>query len=117
MTSLHSVLEALADRPGVAGAAVVSDEGLMIASSLPESVDADAVAALLVSAQRALSALAASTMHGATEETVVASAAGAMALVRLHAGSTLLLLAAPDADLGTLLYEVRCHAPALAALV
>ncbi len=116
MTPLRSVLAALAERPDVAGAAVMSDEGLVIASSLPDTLDADAVAAFTVSAHRALESLAATVKHGAVDEAVIASAGGAMVLVRLGAGATLLLLATPDGDLGALLHEVRRHGPTLAAL-
>lgn len=116
MTSLQSVLAALAERPDVAGAAVVSDEGLVIAASLPDGVEGDAVAALTVSAQRAIGALAGTVAHGAPDETVISSSGGVMSLLRLGVGTNLLVLAAPDADVGALLYELRRHAPALVAL-
>lgn len=116
MTPLRSVLATLAERPDVAGAAVMSDEGLVIASSLPDPFDADAVAAFTVSAYRALEALAGTVRHGTVDEAVISSSGGAMVLVRLGAGSTLLLLATPDGDLGALLHEVRRHGPTLAAL-
>ena len=117
MTPLRSVLASLAERPDVRGAVVVSDEGLVIAESLPEGHDADAVSALTVSAQRALSSLAATVSHPAPDETVVSSEGGAMVLLRLQPGATLVLIANRDADLGALLYEFRRHAPALASLV
>ncbi len=116
MTALRSVLAALAERPDVAGAAVMSDEGLVIAASLPDSLDADAVAAFTVSAHRAIEALSGTVAHGAVDEAVVSSADGAMVLVRLGAGATLLLLASADGDLGALLHEVRRHGPTLAGL-
>jgi predicted regulator of Ras-like GTPase activity (Roadblock/LC7/MglB family) len=116
MTSLHSVLAALAERPDVAGAAVVSDEGLVIAASLPGGVEGDAVAALTVSAQRALGALAATVRHQPPDETVISSADGILALVRLGSATTLLVVAAAGADVGALLYDLRRHAPVLVAL-
>ena len=116
MTSLHAVLAALAERPDVAGAAVVSDEGLVIAASLPPGLEADAVAALTVSAQRALASLAGTVAHGVPDEAVVSSNGGTMVMARLGAGTNLLIIAGPDADVGTLLYDLRRHSPALAAL-
>lgn len=116
MTPLRSVLAALAERPDVAGAAVMSDEGLVISSCLPDALDPDAVAAFTVSAHRALEALSGTVRHGALDEAVISSGGGAMVLVRLGAGAILLLLATPEGDLGNLLHEVRRHGPTLAAL-
>lgn len=117
MQPLRSVLAALADRPEVLGAVVVSDEGLVIEAALPGGLDPDAVAALTVSAHRAIAALAATADQGVPSETVVASPGGTSVLIRLPSGATLLVLASPEADLGALLYELRRHSPALTALV
>ena len=116
MTSLHAVLAALAERPDVAGAAVVSDEGLVIAASLAAGLEADAVAALTVSAQRAVAALTTTVAQGVPDEVVVSSSGGTMVLARLGVGTNLLILADTDADVGALLYDLRRHSPALAAL-
>ena len=117
MQPLRSVLAALAERPDVLGAVVVSDEGLVIEAALPSGLDPDAVAALTAGAQRAVAALSATTDQGVPSETVVASPGGTSVLVRLPSNATLLLLASPEADLGHLLYELRRHSPALTALV
>lgn len=117
MHHLRTVLAAFVDRPDVLGAAIVSDEGLVVESALPASLDPEALAALAATAQRTLQALGGATGHGTPRETVVEAAGGILILERLPAGSTLLVLAAPAGDLGTLLGDLRRHAPALVALV
>lgn len=117
MHPLRTVLAAFADRPDVLGAAVVSDEGLVVESALPASLDPEAIAALAATAQRTLQTLGAATGHGTPRQTVVEADRGIVILERLPTGSTLLVLAAPDGDLGALLHDLRRHAPALVALV
>lgn len=117
MPPLRSILAALADRPDVAGVALVSDEGLVVEAVLPAGVDADAAAALAATAVRALRGLGDAVGHGAGRSAVVEGATGALVLERLPSGATLLLLAADDGDLGALLYDLRRHLPALLPLV
>ncbi len=118
MPALHDVLTALADRPDVAGALVVSDEGLVIDSALGAgSAEPEATAALAATAQRALSGLGEALGHGTPHEVVIDAEGGTTVLRRLPSGATLLVIAAPDGDLGTLLYDLRRHGPALSELV
>lgn len=117
MHRLRTVLAAFAERPDVLGAVIVSDEGLVVESAIPAPLDADAIAALAATAQRSLQTLGSATGHGAPRETVVEAAGGILILERLPTGSTLVVLAAPDGDLGALLHDLRRHAPALVALV
>lgn len=118
MTSpLRSVLQALAERPEVAGVAVVSDEGLVVESVLPAGVDREAIAALGATALRSLVGLGHAAGVGTPAEVVVDAPGGALVLQRLTGSSaSLVVLAAESGDLGTLLYELRRHAPALASL-
>ncbi|MEP6591038.1 MAG: roadblock/LC7 domain-containing protein [Gemmatimonadota bacterium] len=117
MHPLRTVLAALADRPEVLGAAVISDEGLVVESALPPHLDPEAVAALAATALRTLQTLGGATGHGQPLETVVEAPGGVVVMQRLPTGSTLLVLAAPDGDLGALLHDLRRHAPALVELV
>lgn len=118
MPALHDVLVALADRPDVAAALVVSDEGLVIDSALPSGgVEAEAAAALAATAQRSLTGLGEALGHGPPRDVVLDGPGGTAVLQRLPSGATLLVLAAPDGDLGTLLYDLRRHGPALTELV
>jgi predicted regulator of Ras-like GTPase activity (Roadblock/LC7/MglB family) len=117
MQPLRSVLLALADRPEVAGVAVVSDEGLMVESALPADLDPDAVAAHAVSVVRYLASLSGAVALGAPRQVVVEGTLGALVLHRLPGGATLLVLAAPGDDLGVLLNDLRRHATVLDQLV
>ena len=117
MHPLRTVLAAFAERPDVLGAAIVSDEGLVVESALPAHFDADAIAALAATAQRTLQTLGGATGHGPPRSAVVEATGGILVLERLPTGPTLLVLAAPDGDLGALLHDLRRHAPALVALV
>jgi predicted regulator of Ras-like GTPase activity (Roadblock/LC7/MglB family) len=117
MQPLRSVLLALADRPEVAGVAVVSDEGLIVESALPGTLDPDAVAAHAVTVLRHLGSLGGAVAHGAPRQLVAEGANGVLVLQRLQGGATLLVLAAQEGDLGALLYDLRRHAPALEQLI
>lgn len=118
MPALHDVLVALADRPDVAGAVVVSDEGLVIDAALPAGgPEVDAAAALAATAQRALAGLGEALGHGAPREVVLDGGDGIAILHRLPSGATLLLIADGDGDLGELLHDLRRHGPALTELV
>ena len=114
---LRSVLLALADRPDVAAVVVVSDDGLVVEANLPPGLDADELAALTTSAGRAMSALGEAARSGQLAQATVECQRGTVVLQRLPSGATLLVLAAADGDLGTLLYELRRHAPALVPLL
>ncbi len=117
MQPLRSILTALAERPDVAGVAVVSDEGLIVESVLPPPLDPDAVAAHAVTVLRHLSSLTSAVGQGEPRQVVSENSGGVVVLHRLRGGATLLVVAAHDGDLGTLLYELRRHAPALEQLI
>jgi predicted regulator of Ras-like GTPase activity (Roadblock/LC7/MglB family) len=117
MQPLRSVLLALCERPDVAGVVVVSDDGLVVEASLPAALDAEELSALATSAARSVSALSAAAQTGAWTQAAVESGHGAFVVQRLPPGGILLVLAAADGDLGTLLYDLRRHAPALVSLL
>ena len=117
MQPLRSVLLALADRADVAGVVVVSDDGLVVESSLPVGIDPEELAALATSAVRGITALGLAAQTGTLAQAAIDGSHGALVVQRLPAGGILLVLAAVDGDLGTLLYDVRRHAPALMSLL
>lgn len=117
MQPLRSVLAALADRPDATAAMVVSDDGLVVEASLPGGLDPDELAALAISAGRAIAALGAASQSGDPVQVVVDCTLGALVLQRLPSRATLLVLADANADLGALLYDLRRHAPALVSLL
>jgi predicted regulator of Ras-like GTPase activity (Roadblock/LC7/MglB family) len=116
-TPLRAVLQALVDRPEVAGAVVVSDEGLVVEAALPPAMDRDAVAALAATALRTLGGLTHAAALGEPAQVVVDAPGGVLAVQRLAGSTSLVVFAADAGDLGALLYELRRHAPALSPLI
>ncbi|MEO8478369.1 MAG: roadblock/LC7 domain-containing protein [Gemmatimonadota bacterium] len=114
---LTDALETLAGRPDVAGALVVSDEGLVIASAMPHDAQLEAIAALAATAQRALVSLSSAIGHGPASQTVLDGPDGSAVIVRLDSGATVVVLAALDGDLGELLFAIRGELPRLSGLV
>lgn len=116
MSALQQILTALADRPGVAGVMLLSDEGLPVAASLPPGVDVEAVAAHAATVWRALATLGTVTGTGSPEEIVTEAPGGVTILRRLGPGTTIFVLAEGDApDIGALLHDLRRHASVLLA--
>lgn len=114
---LSDALAALAGRPDVAGALVISDEGLVVASAMPPELETEAVAALAATSQSALDALARSLRHSPLTQSVIDGPDGSVILARLSPGTTLLVLAASEGDLGELLFAMREALPTLSGLV
>ena len=83
MQPLRSVLNALAERPDVAGAVVVSEDGLVVEASLPAPLDPDELAALTTAAARGFEALLAAARGGALAQVVMDGTGGALVLQRL----------------------------------
>lgn len=116
MSVLHQILSALAERPGVAGAMLLSDEGLPVAAALPSSVDVEAVAAHTATVWRNLAILGGVTGTGTPEEIVTEAPGGVVILRRLGPGTTIFILAEGTApDVGALLHDLRRHASVLLA--
>lgn len=114
---LTDALQTLAGRPDVAGALVVSDEGLVVASAMPDGAELEAIAALAATAQRALASLSSAIGHGPARQTVLDGPDGSAVIVRLDSGATVVVLATADGDLGELLYAIRGALPRLSGLV
>ncbi len=117
MTGLADVVRSMAERPDVAAAVLVSADGLPIQHAGRRALEPEAVAALAATAARHGSALADALALGPVETLVLECGGGLLAVARLGAGDWLLVLPSDEADLGLLLYDLRRHRPALAALL
>lgn len=116
MSALQQIVTALADRPGVAGAMLLSDEGLPVAASLPPGVDLEAVAAHTATVWRALATLGAVSGAAHPDEIVTEGPGGVTILRRLGPGTTIFVLSDGDApEIGALLHDLRRHASVLLA--
>src|SRR5438128_3552599 len=104
----------LAQTPEIEAAAVVSFDGLPMASALPPSMDEDRVAAmsaaLLSLGERAAQGLG----RGELSQVYIEGESGTVFLVSADDEAVLVAVAAPGAKVGMMLYEVRRSAAAVA---
>lgn len=114
---LKPLLEGLASRSDVVGAAVVSGEGLVIEEALPVGSDTEALAALATTLLRHAGELGGAGGLGGLATAVLEFDRGPAVISALSAGVGLVVLARPDADLGELLYLIRRHRTAMADLL
>jgi uncharacterized protein len=92
--------------PGVAHAAVVSADGLLLDASKHLPVDRADQLAAVASGLTSLTRGAASCFEaGAVREVVVQMRRGTLLLMAVGEGSSLAILAAPTADIGQIAYE------------
>ena len=117
MSGLEAVVRRLAERDGIQAAVLASADGLPIESAGRTPVEADAVAALAATLAQHGARLGEGTGRGPLRTAVLEYESGTVVLARLGHADWLALLADPAADLGELLYDLRQHRPALAALL
>ena len=111
---LRTLIEGLAARPEVTGVALVSTEGLLIDHTLPATLDGDALAALAITVLRQMHELGSAAGRGSAASAVIEFEGGPAIVGSMEAGSSLVVLAKADADLGDLLYLIRRYRPAVA---
>jgi len=117
MTGLSDVMRGLAARAGVQAAVLLSADGLPIEHASAEPVEPDALAALAATLAQHAGRLGEGARRGELRTAVLEYAEGTVVLSRVGAGDWLALLARPDADIGSLLYDLRHHRAALAPLL
>ena len=117
MPGLRDAVQGLAARDGVEAVLVISTDGLPIDQAIHDGFDPDAIAALtaslLQSARRLGTAANCATFH-----TGVLDFGERMAVfASLGPENMLFVLVRAGVNIGPLLYDVRRHSPALAALL
>ena len=120
MANLAELVRSLLHRPGVEAVLLASGDGLSIESAVngPRGdLDSEAVAALAATLMRQAARLGESTERGQATLAVLEYERGLVIQARVGTGDWLVLLTAPKADVGELLYDLRQHQPALAALL
>jgi predicted regulator of Ras-like GTPase activity (Roadblock/LC7/MglB family) len=117
MAALNEVVRELAARDGVEAVLVISADGLPIEHASRGSVDSESIAALTASLVQYASRLGLGADRGALRTAVLEYERGLMIVAQLGAGDSLAILAASEADLGQLLYDLRQHRPGLVALL
>lgn len=105
--SFRESLDRWPSRSTVRGAAVVSEDGLLIHDALGAGVDGEAVAALSVVLLREASQLGHAARGGRLGTAVFELEQGPALVTAVDDRHTLVVLAQPDRDLGPLLLDIR----------
>jgi predicted regulator of Ras-like GTPase activity (Roadblock/LC7/MglB family) len=117
MPGLNDVVRSLAERDGVEAVLVLSADGLPIEQASRGSFDPESLAALTATLVQYATRLGLGAARGALRSAVMEYEGGLLVITQFVAGDCLAILAGPDADVGPLLYDLRQHRPALAALL
>jgi predicted regulator of Ras-like GTPase activity (Roadblock/LC7/MglB family) len=117
MASLGEVVRGLGARDGVEAVLVLSADGLPIEHTSRVPFEPEAVAALTATLMQYATRLGLGAGRGAPRTSVIDYERGLLIVAQIGSGDSLAILAAPDADIGELLYDLRQNRPALAALL
>ena len=117
MATIRDVVEALGWRAGVDAVVVVGRDGLPIDSRTKNGVDADSVAALLPSVINSMAQLGQAGRRGDFATGVLEFGTGLAVVSVLNTDALLIVLVQPSTNVGGLLYDLRRHRSAIAALL
>jgi uncharacterized protein len=117
MAGLNEVVRGLVARDGVEAVLVLSADGLPIEHASRGAFDPESLAALTATVVQYATRLGLGAARGALRNAVIEFERGVLVVAQIGAGDCLAILAAPDADVGPLLYDLRQHRPALQALL
>jgi predicted regulator of Ras-like GTPase activity (Roadblock/LC7/MglB family) len=117
MPGLGDVVRGLAAREGVEAVLVLSADGLAVEHSARVEFEPESLAALSATLAQYANRLGLGVGRGALRTAVLEYERGLLVLAQIGAGDGLAVLAASDANLGELLFDLRQHRTALEALV
>ncbi|HEU4682612.1 MAG TPA: roadblock/LC7 domain-containing protein [Gemmatimonadales bacterium] len=117
MASLGDVVRGLSARDGVEAVLVLSADGLAVEHASRIQFEPESLAALTATLAQYANRLGSGVGRGALRTAVLEYERGLLIVAQVGAGDGLAVLAAPDTNLGELLYDLRQHSPALAALL
>jgi len=106
-----------ASSPDIEASAVVSVDGLIIASALPRDVEEDRVAAMSAAMLSLGERIAGELGRGQLEQVYVKGEKGLVILISVGEGAVLTALAGSDAKLGLVLLDMRRAADELHQLI
>lgn len=93
--------------PNVEGCALVTMDGLLMSSALPEGADGPRLASLAISILRLSSKIAEDLERGALEQVQVRGTSGHLIATQATSETVLLLLAGPEVKMGLLSLDIR----------
>ena len=102
---------------GIHAVAVVSGDGLPLASQLDESTDPDRFGAMCASLLALASQAADEVARGTLRQVLVEGAEGTMLLVQAGPENVLAVAASPEVNIGRIFVEARKTAEATAAII
>ncbi len=106
--NLNRILRSLQSAsPDVEASALISDDGLMIASALPQHVDETRVAGMSATLSSLGARAAAELERGDVEEVLVRGKNGYAVMIASGSGTLLLCLASKQAKLGLVFLDMR----------
>ena len=114
---INRMIQLQAEAPDINAAAVVSLDGLIMASSLPESVSEDRVSAMSAAMLSLGEQINKEVGLGALEQLYTRGSNGYVILLAVGTEAVLTVLAGPEAKLGILLLELRKAAEDLAGMM
>jgi predicted regulator of Ras-like GTPase activity (Roadblock/LC7/MglB family) len=117
MAGLREVVRELAGREGIQAVVVLSADGLAIEQVSRDSFDVDSLAALTATVVQYAARLGVGATAGALRTAVLEYEQALLVVAQIGTGELLAIMAKPGVDVGPLLYDLRQHRPALAALV
>ena len=117
MPGLRDVVQHLVQRDGVDAVLVVSADGLTIDHATRSGVDAEAIAAMLPALTQCAAQVGQVASGGRLTNAVIEFGSRQLVLSALGDDVHLAILTSPDVNIGTLLYDLRRHQPAIAELI
>jgi len=103
--------------PDIIGSAMVSTDGFVIASLLPNEIDEELVSGMAAALLGVGERIAAELMGGQMEQTYVRGKQGYVILNAVGTESLLIVLTTPDAKLGLVFLDIRRRVGELAKIV
>ncbi len=117
MSDLHQAITGLAQRPGVALAAIVSRDGLVIDQQPADGADPEIVAAHSATLESHAAQLGRAIGRGAFRAGILEFEGGLLIVSQAGEENLAVVVTELDADAGALLHDLRRHEAALAGLL
>ena len=110
-------MQALNEREGVDGAFVIGTDGLTIDSAISGEVDGDTISALVPGVVKSCKEFSGLSEIGDFGSSVIEFGKGKLIISELSSEAILAVLVDGTTNLGPILYEVKQHQPAIAAIL
>jgi len=108
LDSLNKILRHLqSESPGVEASALISEDGLMLASSLPQDLEETRVAGMTATLLNLGTRAATELRRGEVQEVIVRGDLGYAVMISAGRGALLLVLANETAKLGLIFFDMR----------